>query len=101
MVHEFNEPSLWPSHSVLTSPTRLSLSIIPHKLRGIHPVGLASITLVRQRRGARMRAWQARRRESSIIEVKAAVFGWHNGSVFSGPGDVVAPNGLAPYRRVR
>jgi hypothetical protein len=59
MVHEFNEPSLLPSHSVLTSPTRLSPSIIPHKLRGIHPVGLASITLVRQRRGARMRAWQA------------------------------------------
>ena len=59
MDHESNEPSLLPSHSVLASPARLSPPIIPYKLRDIHPVGLASITLVRQRRGARMRAWQA------------------------------------------
>ena len=58
---------------------------------------MASTTLVRQRRDGQMRAWQANdARNRPFIEAMAAVFGRREGSVFSGPGDVVAANGLVP-----
>jgi len=44
-----------------------------------------------------MRAWQANgSRNRPFIETRATVFGKRDGSVFSGPGDVVAANGLVP-----
>lgn len=44
-----------------------------------------------------MRAWQANDvRNRPFIEARATAFGRRDGSVFSGPGDIVAANGLVP-----
>jgi hypothetical protein len=44
-----------------------------------------------------MRAWQANDvRNRPFIEARATTFGRRDGSVFSGPGDIVAANGLVP-----